>query len=105
MLLKRRDINPNQIFINNGLMPLLLATIIGHEGIVKTLLEREDVNPNQPDTIYGQTPLVWAATKGHEGVVRMFLDRNVGLPIGHRVMQLSGYAYTQVWGYGGMRLR
>ena len=54
MLLKRRDVNPNQIFTNtSGLTPLSWATLSGHEGILRTLLERNDLNADQLDAIYG----------------------------------------------------
>lgn len=50
----------------NGLTPLLLAAVNGHEAVVKLLLATDGVDPNSKDSTYGRTPLLSAAANGHE---------------------------------------
>jgi len=80
MLLKRKDVNPDQPDTKYGRTPLSWAAKNGHEGTVKMLLERKDVNPDRTDTEYGRTPLTWATLRGRYGIVRMLLERKNAHP-------------------------
>jgi len=75
VLLKRADVNPDQVDTRYGLTPLSWAAGRGHEGVVKALLGRKDLNPNLADTTCGRTPLSRAAGNGNTGVVKMLLER------------------------------
>ena len=57
---------------DEGETPLFVATLHGHEGIVKLLLGRDDINPNKPDG-GGQTPLSIAVGLEHWRIVRMLV--------------------------------
>ncbi len=59
--------------ILEGLTPLGVAILGGHEGVVRMLLATGEVDVNLGHND-GATPLCVAARKGHEGIVRMLLD-------------------------------
>ena len=59
----------------HGRTPLMCATEVGHDAIVKMLLEQEGVDPHIVDHS-GRTLLSWAAGNGYDGIVEMLLERN-----------------------------
>ena len=59
----------------HGRTPLMCATEVGHDAIVKVLLEQEGVDPHIVDDS-GRTPLSRAAGNGHERIVEMLLVQN-----------------------------
>lgn len=55
--LGREEINPPKP-VNDGGIPLLLATRYGHKGIVKILLGQEEINSDKSDELC-RTQLWW----------------------------------------------
>jgi hypothetical protein len=58
-----------------GHTPLLLASGVGREVVIRLLLARSDVDVNSK-TDYNRSPLFLASSKGHEAVVRLLLARS-----------------------------
>jgi len=99
LLLREKQIQPDQRDANSGRTALSWAAENGQEGVVRLLLGprfvdpasiggwrgnaqrvagllfgTRYVNPNSLDD-FGRTPLSWAAKKGHEGIVKLLLGR------------------------------
>ncbi|KAH7237429.1 hypothetical protein B0J15DRAFT_538684 [Fusarium solani] len=81
---------PNNIA---GLTLLAIATMKGHENIIKLLLSMGEVDVNLRDNS-GKTPLYWAATLGHQGIVDLLLatgqaDVNVTIEGGQTAISMA----------------
>ena len=116
LLLRKKNIQPDEQDTNSGRTALSWASENGHEGVVRLLLSprfvsprsigrrwgkawratslifgKRYVNPNSSSES-GRTPLSWAAGKGHEGIVKLFLERkdvNPDVPDMYRSTPLS----------------
>jgi len=99
LLLREKNIQPDQQDTNYGRTPLSWAAENGHEDVVRLFLGlrlansgnlgrqwgkaprvagllfgRRYINPDCSSKS-GRTPLSWAAEKGHEGIVKLLLER------------------------------
>ena len=72
---KKGRSSPNAEY--RGMPPLILASHLGHEGVVRILLSHEGVDANQPTATTagrpGTTALAAASAQGHLGVVALLL--------------------------------
>ena len=99
LLLREKDIHPDQKDADSGRTALSWAAGNGHEGVVRLFLGPRLSNPGSigrrwgkaarvvdhlfggryvdpnSSSEYGQTPLLWAVENGHEGVVELLLRR------------------------------
>jgi serine/threonine-protein phosphatase 6 regulatory ankyrin repeat subunit B len=64
---------------NDGLCPLLVASLKGHADIVKLLLENHADVDIQTDQ--GATALMIAAANGHEDVVTLLLEKGANISL------------------------
>ncbi len=72
--LAKRTVNPNAANAS-GMTPLLVASLEGHDEIVRLLVERPDTDPNL-SMDQGATPLFFAAQEGHLECVQALMRRD-----------------------------
>ena len=72
--LAKRTVNPNSADAS-GMTPLVVASLEGHDEIVRLLVERRDTNPNL-SMDQGATPLYFAAQEGHLECVQALMKRD-----------------------------
>jgi len=99
LLLRIKDVQPDQLDPNSSHTALSWAARKGHEGVVRLLLQPQFVNPGSlgrkwgkaaraveklfgaryvnPNRMpgYGRSALSWATQNGHEGIVKLLLGR------------------------------
>ncbi len=72
--LAKRTVNPNTAGAS-GMTPLIVASLEGHDEIVRLLVERRDTDPNL-SMDQGATPLYFAAQEGHLECVQALMRRD-----------------------------
>ncbi len=70
MFLEKDNIDINQKDKEYGWTALMLASLNGHEEIVKMLLAKDNIEINQTNK-KGETALMWASRKGNLEIVKM----------------------------------
>ena len=93
MLLKRKDVNPEQANTKYCSTPLSQAARWGNKVVVKMLLEREEVNPDHVDTtLVGGTERACGGTKISSGT-KGCQPR----PGGHQIWPKATFVGSAVW--------
>lgn len=77
----------------SGLSGLHLASIYGHDQVVRILLGR-GADADSKDT-YGRTPLFYATENGHLSVVEVLLEQGKDIKISSEILMLGAWAWQR----------
>ena len=84
---------PDTARCESGFGGLHLASMYGHEQVVRVLLEK-GASAGSKDT-YGRTPLYYAAENGHSEVIEALLNQDKDIEISPEILVKAAYAPRQ----------
>ena len=89
------------IDLGEGVTPLHMAAMLGHEGLLELMIRRYDPDLNIKDSV-GGTPLLFSVRGGREAIARILLDRGADVNLSDNYEQTPLHAAIGLNNYAAM---